>query len=718
MVASGQSGFARSRAIVGGLVVGLALFGTSCGGREEGATALEKGCEPSGEDLLAEALAFERELVIRGRADAEFEGEFGDESESLLDEADGQRAALIEQVAAELGLELPAPTAESSCPTPTPGVLRDALSVNVQLAFGVTARALVDAASAVPAAGVMTSAPATSTSTGTAADGSPSLTVTTFNFMSNVVASRATVTTTMRTEVTTGSGSTTESAFVVATIDVCPDPGGLSRGSVTVVLDGATGNGSTYHVDSTQSFDFVVNDQAEVVSTELTCALTYNATGGREARANATGSFSGDSNTFNGGEVTQLTDGSPESEALIRRNLMSFGLSTAGLVRSEARSKWRGGTCIEVDGSPATAMVERDSVTDVTATVRHKFDESNVDAPVVATFSGVRSIDKVGQRVPSPATYRFVAGSEYLDQGVIKFKSTSRRGIGEGTSTLTVKCDEEMPCPERKVLDLETCECVCAEVMACSAGQVWDPETCECVCEEEPCGADERWDTQSCECICDRTCLMGEVLKPGTCECEATCAIDPMYGNTSPECVWVGTITIAGNDTGTVDESTMDYDRTITWSLSYDASLTIQDDGLTVPTVDGTVSGNWDLTDVTTYETLGCSSTVTESAAVSANLVGAGTAYVIPRGDGTLILNVLLPTQTNLTGMTTYQGTGDCGGGDPSELVLRAPEYIGSGTPSASTFSGSEAVDHSYFYLPTREYPELVMSWSLRLVRR
>jgi hypothetical protein len=162
----------------------------------------------------------------------------------------------------------------------------------------------------------------------------------------------------------------------------------------------------------------------------------------------------------------------------------------------------------------------------------------------------------------------------------------------------------------------------------------------------------------------------------------------------------------------------MDYDRTITWSFSYDASLTIQDDGLTVPTVDGTVSGNWDLTDVTTYETLGCSSTVTQSAAVSVNLVGAGTAYVIPRGDGTLILNVLLPTQTNLTGMTTYQGTGDCGGGDPSELVLRAPEYIGSGTPSASTFSGSEAVDHSYFYLPTREYPELVMSWSLRLVRR
>ncbi len=713
-------GMAGVRSMVGVLALaGVALLATSCGGgSDEGATPPAQGCEPSGEDLLAEANALERALVIRGREDAEFERELGDDGEAILDEADDLRTALIEQVAAELGLELPDPTAETSCPAPTPGVARDTLSVNVQLANGVTDRALLEAAERVPAAGVMTSQPVRSTDTGTAADGSRRTTVTTFNIVSSVSGSKATVTTTISSEVTTGTGSTTETAYVAATIDVCPDPGGLSHGNITVVLDGTTLSGSTYHADSNQTFDIVVNDQAEVVSTELTCALSYQATGGRSATATATGSFTGDSNNFNGGQVTQTTDGSTETEALIRRNLMSFGLSTAGLVRPEARRKWRGGTCVEVESAPANAMVEHDSETTVTATVKHKLDGFDVDAPVVATFSGLQSLDKEGQRVPSPATYRFIAGSEYQDQGVITFKSTSKRGIGEGKSTLTVKCDEEMPCPERKMLDVESCQCLCIEVMACPAGQRWSDETCECVCEEEACGAGERWDTETCKCVCDRECPEGQALNTGTCRCEATCDIDPMFGNVSPDCAWVGSITITGNDDGSETESFPDSERTVTWLFDYDASLVVQDDGQSIPTLDGTVGGSWEQTDVTTYSSGNCSMTITESAGVSTNLAREGIAFVTASGDGTLMLSVQLPMTADFVGMTTYEGSGDCAGSEPSDLDKPISVFLGSGAASASAFSGSISVDQSYFYLPTGEYAELVMSWDLRLVRR
>ena len=83
------------------LLLGLSTL--ACGSDGDGEKGpVERGCEPSSEDLFAEALAFERELVIRGRADAMFEQAFGEGSEALLDEADAQRTALIEQAAQEL----------------------------------------------------------------------------------------------------------------------------------------------------------------------------------------------------------------------------------------------------------------------------------------------------------------------------------------------------------------------------------------------------------------------------------------------------------------------------------------------------------------------------------------------------------------------------------------------------------------------------------------
>jgi hypothetical protein len=709
------------RAAIGWPVLLLVSLSTvACGSDGDGEKApVGQGCEPSSEDLFAEALAFERELVIRGRADAMFEQAFGEESEALLDEADAQRTALIEQAAAGLGLELPDPVAMSQCPAAADGVAREPLSVNVQLAFGVTARALVDAAQRAPINGAEPSVPVTRTTTGLADDGSERTTATTFNIVTSGHDSTVTVTTTMSTEVTTGAGGTTESATVVGQIDVCPDPGGLSRGDIVIVLDGAVGESSTYHANSNQHFDFVVNDDAHAINTLEDSVFEYRATGAREAdvRAHADAESPGESGSITiGNYVIDYTDGSPESMAMVERNLLTFAHSTAALVRPEAESKWRKGTCIEVEADPASDRVDPNAQLNVTATPKHKFDMSNVDATVVATLMGVKSLDKAGQRVPAPATYHYVAGSAFKDQGVIKLKSTSKRGIGEATATITVKCDESMPCPEGKTLNVDVCECQCTDVVACPAGQRWEDETCECVCQEEACGAGERWDTETCECVCDLQCEPGETLIADTCECEATCDIDPMIGNLSPDCVWTGTITITGNDSGSLEEPVVD--RTRTWVFSYDASFAIQDDGTGLPTLDGLVSGSWEQTDVFSYPELDCSSTTTESASVSANLAREGMAFVAAGGDGNLTLSVLLPMETDLTGMTTYQGGGECGSGEPSALVKPAPAFYASSTASTSAFSGSESVDQSYFNLPTGGYAEFVMSWNLRLVRR
>jgi hypothetical protein len=707
-------------------VLVLGLLTAACGGDGDAENApVGQGCEPTSEDLFAEALAFERALVIQGRADAAFDQAFGDESEALLDEADAQRTELIEEVAAELGLELPDPVAMSQCPAKT-GVAREPLSVNVQLAFGVTARALVEAAKRAPINGAEPSMPATTTTTGLAEDGTERTTATTFNIVTSGHDSTVVVTTTMRTEVTTGAGGTVESASVIGSIDVCPDPGGISAGDIVVVLDGSAGS-ATYHANTNQHFNYVVNDDAFAILTQYSSVLEYTATGGaREtsvrAHAEATSSETGDISV--GDFVFDFTDGTVESRTLVERNLLTFAHGTAELVRKEAQAKWRNGTCLQVDADPASGMVDAGAQIDVTATVKHKFDMSNVDAPVVATMSGVQSLDKQGQRVPAPATYHYVAGGEFRDEGIIKLKSTSRRGIGEGEARFVVKCDENMPCPEGKTLNLDTCMCECTEVMTCPDGQMWDPESCMCVCAEETCSGGQRWDTELCECVCDDDCPPGQMLNVQTCTCEQSCDIDPMIGNADPEaCKWVGSIDVTMADSGTVESSTRTERRIQTWTASYDASFTVEDQGASIGQVflNGSIGGSWEFKDETTFLELGsCTLTSTESATVSTQTNGNGDAlgYIFSNGDGTFSLSVAIQPNLELYGTTTVVDT--CADDDPYSdvLAMTVAGYMGTGSASRDAFTGSSDTEYPSFESAPGHFSTFHVAWNLHLVRR
>jgi hypothetical protein len=82
--------------------------------------------------------------------------------------------------------------------------------------------------------------------------------------------------------------------------------------------------------------------------------------------------------------------------------------------------------------------VGADSTTKVSAKVRHRFENTELDKPVEATMTGVKSIEPAGSKVPSPASFTYTAGPKPEDAGIVTFKSVSNRGIGETTATFTV----------------------------------------------------------------------------------------------------------------------------------------------------------------------------------------------------------------------------------------------------------------------------------------
>ena len=115
-----------------------------------------------------------------------------------------------------------------------------------------------------------------------------------------------------------------------------------------------------------------------------------------------------------------------------------FMATSVYIVASAARKFWRSGKCVEVVVDPKGGSVGQDSTTTVTAKVRHRFEGGELDKPVEATVSGVKSIEPAGQKVPAPATFTYTAGSKQGDTGKVTFKSVSNRGIGETTVTFTV----------------------------------------------------------------------------------------------------------------------------------------------------------------------------------------------------------------------------------------------------------------------------------------
>jgi hypothetical protein len=99
---------------------------------------------------------------------------------------------------------------------------------------------------------------------------------------------------------------------------------------------------------------------------------------------------------------------------------------------------WRSGMCIEVLIDPKSKDVEPESVTTITAKVRHKFENAELDKPVEAKLrSGPKAIEPSGKQ-KAPATFRYTAGGESGDVGVVDFESASNRGLGSAAAGYSV----------------------------------------------------------------------------------------------------------------------------------------------------------------------------------------------------------------------------------------------------------------------------------------
>ena len=233
----------------------------------------------------------------------------------------------------------------------------------------------------------------------------------------------------------TGTITTTTTATVTAngsklSLDLTVKMSGEVRDAVTGAVLYKIANEATGHADGDACPDATGTARAHL------------AFGGREDYFTATGARSGS------GVSESLTG---EVRIKVDDNAQIAGVditSTGGgdlLIQLAATSAapqfekaWRSGLCIAVLVSPDGGEFDKDSVTTVTAKVKHKIEGNELDKPVEATLEGVKSIDPAGAKQKAPATFRYTAGPKDGDRGTVLFKSVSNRGIGQVSKTFTV----------------------------------------------------------------------------------------------------------------------------------------------------------------------------------------------------------------------------------------------------------------------------------------
>ncbi|MEP7228568.1 MAG: hypothetical protein ABI785_14485, partial [Gemmatimonadales bacterium] len=156
---------------------------------------------------------------------------------------------------------------------------------------------------------------------------------------------------------------------------------------------------------------------------------------GREDYFDATGATTTGSNenyesdfTFKADDSAKLASVDFTSTGDVGNDLMMrFAATTAA---PSFETAWRSGICIDVQVDPESTDVERDSVTTVDVKLRHKIEGNDLDLTVQASFSGAKSLDPVGKKQRSPATFQYTAGPKDDDEGTMNFESVSNRGIG------------------------------------------------------------------------------------------------------------------------------------------------------------------------------------------------------------------------------------------------------------------------------------------------
>ncbi|HEY8825747.1 MAG TPA: hypothetical protein VIP07_12805 [Candidatus Limnocylindria bacterium] len=190
--------------------------------------------------------------------------------------------------------------------------------------------------------------------------------------------------------------------------DVCPDATGSARAQLSF-----NGREEYFHANGTKSGKGVIE----------------GFTGDLRVKADENGTLAG---------VDIMTTGGLDAGTLSKQLGFELVRLTANRVAPTFEKAWRSGICVEVLVSPNGGEVEKDSETTVTAKVKHRIDGNELDKPVEATFSGVKSIDPVQKKQKAPATFKYTAGPKDGDKGIVTFETVSNRGVGRITVTFNV----------------------------------------------------------------------------------------------------------------------------------------------------------------------------------------------------------------------------------------------------------------------------------------
>ncbi len=423
-------------------------------------------------DLNGELATIEDEDRARAREQAGFSQEIGSGWPALADAADQAIDAAAQAVADDLSIELP-----TSRTRPFATVGQQPATEIMTTDSAASALAIVTASltagQSLGQGGTREAPPRTETRTTTEGDDAATVTVTmrgTITSTGSRVVAEFTfeLTGTVTNNVSGATAQMNGSATARVEIDGCPDESGSSKGSVSLTSSetargsGADGGSTTasWTRDLSGEFDISVGDDASisglaidaqanesVVSTtqegedddpetsehELGVEMHYEYSSGPgfEGLAPNDAATTGDVTHEDGATAADL-------RPLFRSAAYAVSVAAIGLGR-DAEAFWRDGKCIELIVDPEGGDVDANSVTSVTATVRHIFEGEDLDKPVEATLTGVTSLDPAGEEQQSPATVSYTAGPEVDDVGEIKFESVSNWGIGSKTIKFTVK---------------------------------------------------------------------------------------------------------------------------------------------------------------------------------------------------------------------------------------------------------------------------------------
>ncbi len=105
------------------------------------------------------------------------------------------------------------------------------------------------------------------------------------------------------------------------------------------------------------------------------------------------------------------------------------------LALQAAEERWTDGYCLEIKVSDISAKGEKvspNSDTPFTATVRHKFEGTDLTVPVIASLSaGQVSVNPSGSKVPAPAQFTYKAPDKSGQKATVHLETRSKRGIAK-----------------------------------------------------------------------------------------------------------------------------------------------------------------------------------------------------------------------------------------------------------------------------------------------